>query len=55
MIKQPGRVTGVAEMRLVTESITTPENTKKGFVVSQAYWRDNLKDMTERWTAWKLA
>lgn len=34
---------------------TTPENTKKGFVVSQAYWRDNLKDMTERWTAWKLA
>src|ERR1044071_4430329 len=24
---------------------TTPENTKKGFVVSQNFWRDNLKDM----------
>ena len=34
---------------------TTPENTKKGFVLSQPYWRDHLKDLTERWTAWKLA
>jgi putative spermidine/putrescine transport system substrate-binding protein len=34
---------------------TTPENTKKGFVMSQAFWRDNLKELTERWTAWKLA
>ena len=34
---------------------TTPENTKKGFVMSQLYWRDHLKDLTERWTAWKLA
>jgi putative spermidine/putrescine transport system substrate-binding protein len=34
---------------------TTPENTKKGFVMSQIYWRDHLKDLTERWTAWKLA
>jgi putative spermidine/putrescine transport system substrate-binding protein len=34
---------------------TTPENTKKGFVMSQAYWRDHLKDLTERWTAWKIA
>jgi putative spermidine/putrescine transport system substrate-binding protein len=34
---------------------TTPENTKKGFVLSQAYWRDHLKEFTERWTAWKLS
>jgi putative spermidine/putrescine transport system substrate-binding protein len=34
---------------------TTPENTKKGFVMSQPYWRDHLKELTERWTAWKLA
>ena len=34
---------------------TTPENTKKGFIMSQLYWRDHLKDLTERWTAWKLA
>jgi putative spermidine/putrescine transport system substrate-binding protein len=34
---------------------TTPENLKRGFVMSQAYWRDNLAKLTERWTAWKLA
>jgi putative spermidine/putrescine transport system substrate-binding protein len=34
---------------------TTPENTKKGFIMSQLYWRDHLKDLTERWTAWKIA
>jgi putative spermidine/putrescine transport system substrate-binding protein len=34
---------------------TTPENIKKGFVLNQLYWRDHLKDLTERWTAWKLA
>ena len=34
---------------------TTPENTRKGFIMSQPYWRDHLKDLTERWTAWKLA
>jgi putative spermidine/putrescine transport system substrate-binding protein len=34
---------------------TTPDNLKKGFVMSQAYWRDNLAKLTERWTAWKLA
>jgi putative spermidine/putrescine transport system substrate-binding protein len=34
---------------------TTPENTRKGFVMSQLYWRDHLKELTERWTAWKLA
>ena len=34
---------------------TTPENTRKGFVMSQLYWRDNLKELTERWTAWKLS
>ena len=34
---------------------TTPENLQKGFVMSQLYWRDHLKDLTERWTAWKLA
>ena len=34
---------------------TTPENLKRGFVMSQTYWRDNLAKLTERWTAWKLA
>jgi len=34
---------------------TTPENLQKGFVMSQLYWRDHLKDLTERWTAWKLS
>jgi putative spermidine/putrescine transport system substrate-binding protein len=34
---------------------TTPENTKKGFIMSQLYWRDHLKVLTERWTAWKIA
>ena len=34
---------------------TAPENLQKGFVMSQLYWRDHLKDLTERWTAWKLS
>ena len=34
---------------------TSAENLKKGFVMSQAYWRDNLSPLTERWTAWKLS
>ena len=34
---------------------TSPENLQKGFVMSQLYWRDHLKDLTERWTAWKLS
>ena len=34
---------------------TTSENTRKGFIMSQLYWRDHLKDLTERWTAWKIA
>jgi putative spermidine/putrescine transport system substrate-binding protein len=34
---------------------TTPDNLKKGLVINQAYWRDNLAGLTERWTAWKLA
>lgn len=34
---------------------TTPENIQKGFVLSQVYWRDHLKDLTERWTSWKLS
>jgi putative spermidine/putrescine transport system substrate-binding protein len=34
---------------------TSPENIKRGFVMSQAFWRDNLNPLTERWTAWKLS
>ena len=34
---------------------TTPDNLKRGLVMNQAYWRDNLAKLTERWTAWKLA
>jgi putative spermidine/putrescine transport system substrate-binding protein len=33
---------------------TTPENTRKGFLLNQDYWRDHLKSVTERWAAWKL-
>lgn len=32
---------------------TSTQNRNKGFVMSQAYWRDNLSPLTERWTAWK--
>ncbi len=34
---------------------TSPDNIKRGVVVDQTYWRDNLSRLTERWTAWKLA
>jgi putative spermidine/putrescine transport system substrate-binding protein len=34
---------------------TSPDNVKRGIIVDQTYWRDNLSKLTERWTAWKLA
>ena len=34
---------------------TSPENIKRGFVISQVFWRDNLTKLTERWTSWKLS
>jgi putative spermidine/putrescine transport system substrate-binding protein len=34
---------------------TSPDNIKRGVIVDQTYWRDNLSRLTERWTAWKLA
>ncbi len=34
---------------------TEPANSKSGFVINAAYWRDNLKSLTERWATWKLA
>ena len=34
---------------------TAPDNVKQGFLIDAEYWRDNLKKLQERWTAWKLA
>jgi putative spermidine/putrescine transport system substrate-binding protein len=34
---------------------TAPANISKGFVINAAFWRDNLKTLQERWSAWKLA
>jgi putative spermidine/putrescine transport system substrate-binding protein len=34
---------------------TEPANSKAGFVINAAYWRDNLKTLTERWSTWKLS
>ena len=34
---------------------TAPDNVKQGFLINAEYWRDNLKKLQERWTAWKLA
>ena len=33
---------------------TSEENQAKGFLIDAAYWRDNLAELTERWTEWKL-
>jgi putative spermidine/putrescine transport system substrate-binding protein len=34
---------------------TTQENADKGILINAEYWRDNLAEMTERWTEWKLS
>jgi putative spermidine/putrescine transport system substrate-binding protein len=34
---------------------TAPDNVAKGFVIDAAFWRDNLRPLQERWTAWKLS
>jgi putative spermidine/putrescine transport system substrate-binding protein len=34
---------------------TAPDNVRQGFLINAEYWRDNLKKVQERWTAWKLA
>ena len=34
---------------------TSTENRRKGFVMSQPYWRDHLGPLTERWRAWRLS
>ena len=34
---------------------TSPANIKRGFVISQVFWRDNLTQLTERWASWKLS
>jgi len=33
---------------------TSEENQAKGFLIDAGYWRDNLAELTERWTEWKL-
>jgi putative spermidine/putrescine transport system substrate-binding protein len=43
------------DAKVVPWLCTTPENIAKGFVLNQLFWRDHLKDLTERWTSWKLA
>jgi putative spermidine/putrescine transport system substrate-binding protein len=34
---------------------TAPQNVAKGFVIDAAFWRDNLKSLTEKWDDWKLS
>jgi putative spermidine/putrescine transport system substrate-binding protein len=34
---------------------TTPENSKKGFLVNEDYWKDHYKELAEKWEAWKLS
>jgi len=34
---------------------TSEENQAKGFLIRADYWRDNLAELTERWTEWKLS
>jgi putative spermidine/putrescine transport system substrate-binding protein len=34
---------------------TTPENAAKGFLVNEDYWKDNYKELAEKWEAWKLS
>ncbi|ONH82122.1 hypothetical protein APZ41_016325 [Roseomonas mucosa] len=34
---------------------TSPENTRKGFVINAEWWRQNERRLMERWAAWKLA
>lgn len=34
---------------------TAPDNIRQGFVINAAYWRDNLKQLQERWAMWKLS
>lgn len=34
---------------------TSPQNNSKGILIDKAYWRENLRRLTERWNAWKLA
>lgn len=33
---------------------TTEENRAQGFLIDAGFWRDNLAELTERWTEWKL-
>ncbi|MBR0668625.1 ABC transporter substrate-binding protein [Roseomonas hellenica] len=34
---------------------TSPENTRRGFVINAEWWRQNERRLMERWAAWKLA
>lgn len=34
---------------------TEPQNASQGFLMNAEYWADNLRKVTERWDAWKIA
>jgi putative spermidine/putrescine transport system substrate-binding protein len=34
---------------------TETANASQGFAINEEYWRDNYKQLAERWAAWKLA
>jgi putative spermidine/putrescine transport system substrate-binding protein len=51
--------TNPAAFALIEEKVkpwmsTNPAYAKISGLINEAYWRDNLKDLTERWTKWKL-
>lgn len=43
------------DLKIAPWLCTEPANTKAGFIIDAAYWRDNLKSLTERWATWKLS
>ena len=45
---------GAVDPQIAPWLSTQPDNIKRGFVINAEYWRDNLKRLQERWTAWKL-
>jgi putative spermidine/putrescine transport system substrate-binding protein len=50
----PAAFTGI-DPQIAPWLSTAPDNVKQGFLINAEYWRDNLKTLQERWTAWKLA
>jgi putative spermidine/putrescine transport system substrate-binding protein len=52
--------TNPAAFALIKEEVkpwlsTNPANASRSLLIDEAYWRDNLKSLTERWIQWKLS